>query len=412
MRIAVFTSQFPGRTASFFARDIRGLLEAGADIEVFPIYDLDPRLWRYIPDMLNERVLPRAKIHHVSLLQSLQTLKLLPFKTVGRFLKETLSMIGSAAKYGLEPVAKTSYVSLKAWAFARLYPNTYDHVLAYWGNYPATCAYLYHHLSGQKNPFSIFLHANADLYRVPVALKRKITYADRIITCSEFNTRYISDSFSDIDRSINEKLFVHHHGIDFASLPSCRNDGASNIVIAVGRFVKQKGFEYLLRAVHLLASRGVNITVELVGDGDQFQLLRRLACDLNIADQVRFRGWLPADEVPAAIAKATILVHPSPDLGDGVPNVIKEAMAVGTPVVGSQVAGIPELLAYGHNGLLVPPKNVTALADAVSTLLTNRALRLQFSQEARRYAENKFDLWKNGRRLADCLNATRRVTEK
>jgi glycosyltransferase involved in cell wall biosynthesis len=104
-----------------------------------------------------------------------------------------------------------------------------------------------------------------------------------------------------------------------------------------------------------------------------------------------------------------ILVHPSPELGDGVPNVIKESMAVGTPVLGSQVAGIPELLAGGKHGLLVPPKNVNALADAIANLLANDELRQQYSQQARKYAEDQFDLRKNGKRLAEFLGSNGRI---
>jgi glycosyltransferase involved in cell wall biosynthesis len=88
--------------------------------------------------------------------------------------------------------------------------------------------------------------------------------------------------------------------------------------------------------------------------------------------------------------------------------VIKEAMAVGTPVVASEVAGIPELLDNGKNGLLVPPKDVKALANAIKTLLVSNTLRQKYAQAARQYAEQRFDLWRNGQRLAALLRATRR----
>ena len=61
MRIAVFTSKFPGPTSTFFARDIRGLIESGIDVEVFPLYPLDEKMWQYVPDVLSERILPKNK---------------------------------------------------------------------------------------------------------------------------------------------------------------------------------------------------------------------------------------------------------------------------------------------------------------------------------------------------------------
>ena len=66
MRLAVFTNQFPNRVSTFFARDIRGLIESGIDIDVFPLYPLDPALWCYVPEILNETILPRSKCHHLT----------------------------------------------------------------------------------------------------------------------------------------------------------------------------------------------------------------------------------------------------------------------------------------------------------------------------------------------------------
>ena len=411
MRLAVFTSQFPGRTATFFARDIRGLIDAGIDVEVFPIYPLDSSLWKYVPELLNEKVLPPSKVHHLSMRDCIRGFYAWPPKKLTQFLADTFSISASALQYGLQPLAKSSYVFLKAWAWAQMYPNNYDRVLAYWGNYPATCAYLYHRLSGVSNPFSLFLHANVDLYRRPIFMKCKMLYADQIITCSEFNRNFIAERFSDVQEVIKEKIFVHHHGLDFGTVPMGLDDRTPGTIIAVGRFVEQKGFDYLLRAVGLLKTRGVNVTVDLVGDGEQAELLRSLAHDLDIVDQIRFRGWLPADQVPAAISQAMLLVHPSPDLGDGVPNVIKESMAVGTTVLGSTVAGIPELLGNGKRGVLVPPKNVTALADAIESLLTDEGRRISYARQARNYAEQSFDMWKNGQRLAEVFKSHCKLTE-
>ena len=98
-------------------------------------------------------------------------------------------------------------------------------------------------------------------------------------------------------------------------------------------------------------------------------------------------------------------------LGDAVPTVIKESMALGTPVVASNVAGIPELLDGGRCGMLVPPQNVEALADAIKTLLANTAMRRTYADAARKYAEEQFDLWRNGRRLARVLRSTKRPIE-
>ena len=73
MRLAVFTNKFPSRISTFFARDMRALIDAGIDLDIFPFYPLEPELWRYVPDILNERVLPRNKIHHISLTRAFRS---------------------------------------------------------------------------------------------------------------------------------------------------------------------------------------------------------------------------------------------------------------------------------------------------------------------------------------------------
>jgi glycosyltransferase involved in cell wall biosynthesis len=83
-------------------------------------------------------------------------------------------------------------------------------------------------------------------------------------------------------------------------------------------------------------------------------------------------------------------------------------MAVGTPVVAADLAGIPEILDHGRGGVLVPPGDVPALADAIERLLRDDALRRCYAEAARRHVERHFDLWTNGRRLADRLRETPR----
>jgi glycosyltransferase involved in cell wall biosynthesis len=406
MRLAVFTSQFPGRVNTFFARDIRPLLEAGIEIDIFPIYPLDPLLWKFVPDILGEDFLPRNKVHHLDLARDLRYTSLISLPKLQTFLKDTFRITASALRFGVGPVSKSAYVFLKALVWSQQHSEKYDHILGYWGNYSATCAYIFQRLMNRKVPFSIFLHAGTDLYRTPVYMRQKLLYADNVITCTEFNRKFLRERYSDIFPLISDKIFVHQHGLDLSAFnfdPMNRPEGN---ILAVGNFGKNKGFDFLLRAASELKHWGVDAEFELVGDGEEMDNLRMLANELGISEKVRFPGWIKPDEVQSAMRKATILVHPSTGLGDGVPNVIKEAMAVGTPVIASSVAGIPGMLDDGRCGLLVPPQNVTELAKAIKTLLADHSLRLQFAKAARGHTEEEFDLWRNGQRLADLLLST------
>ncbi|PYP08320.1 MAG: hypothetical protein DMD56_12985 [Gemmatimonadetes bacterium] len=408
LRLAVFTSTYPARVATFFERDMRALLDAGVAIDVFAVAPLDQRLWRYRLDILGEDILPRHRVHHLRFLESLGYARPWPLRKVATFVRDAAAVSVAAARFGPGPLAKSAYVFPKAWAWARQHADQYDHVLAYWGNYAGTCAYLFHRLMERPVPFSIWVHAGTDLYRSPVYLREKLSYADGVITCCEFNRRFLEERYADAG-GIAAKVYVSYHGLDLAAFPYRPDGRPARTVLAVGRFARAKGFDHLLRAAGALSARGAPIDVELVGDGPERAALTALARDLGLAERVRFRGWLPFTEVRQAMSRATILVHPSPGLGDGLPNVLREAMAVGTPVVASRVAGIPEALDDGRCGVLVPPADVAALTDAIAGMLADEGRRREFAAHGRRRTEELFDAWRNGSRLADHLRALRRT---
>jgi glycosyltransferase involved in cell wall biosynthesis len=405
MKLAVFTSRFPGPTCTFFARDMRGLLDAGVEIDVFPIYPLEPALWRYVPDILNEKILPRSRVHHLRLVDCLRIGRLAAIRRHPDVLADMSAISGSAIRFGVEPLVKSNYVLLKALAWAQQFDGQYDHVLSYWGNYAATGAYMYHRLVAPQIPFSMFLHAKIDLYQKRIYMPQKLLFADNIIVVCEFNRQFLHQKYKKIFPEIAHKIHVHHLGLDMDRIVYEPNNRPPRKVIAVGRFEQQKGFDFLLRAVAEMMRRGTDVDLELVGDGSEKASLKKLANSLGIG-RITFRGWLRFDEVQTALKSATILCHPSPNIGDAVPTVIKEAMAVGTPVIGTTVAGIPELLDQGRCGVLVPPKDVYALADAMEGLLSDEHRRQKYADDARKWSEEKFDLWKNGARLANILKTS------
>jgi len=403
MRLAVFTNQFPNKVSTFFARDMRGLIAAGIEVDVFPFYPLDNNLWRYVPDLLNENILPKTSVHHLTLGECFRNARIQSSKKLFRFLADALSIDTSAITFGVEPFAKSSYVMAKAWTWAHQFGGQYDHVLAYWGNYAATCAYVFHRLTDPSIPFSLFLHAGTDLYRKPLYMTQKLLYADNILTCSEFNRRFIKEHFA---ISFAKKIFVHRHGLDLSEFSFEPNGRSPRKIIAVGRIEKEKGYDYLIKAVAEI--RHLDIEVELVGTGSQVDTLKMLAKELGVIGRIKFTGWLTTDEVRRAMRQAAVLVHPSPDLGDGVPNVIKECMALGTPVIASSIAGIPELLDNGSFGTLVPPRSVEALSDAIKDVLAGQEKHKNSTALGRKYAERNFDMWRNGECLSNLLRSTKR----
>src|SRR5690348_2759301 len=323
---------------------MRALVAAGVEIDVFPVYPLDPGLWRYAIGLGDDDAKARQRVHHLSLLESVAGTRPWRPRELGIVLHEAAAVGVAAVPFGLAPLAKSLYVLPKAWAWAAAEAGRYDHVLAYWGNYAGTCAHLFHRLVNRPVPFSIWLHAGTDLYLRPVYLPQKLRYADRIITCCEFNRTFLAERYARSVPGIAERIHVCYHGLDLTEFPYRPDGRPPRRIVAVGRLARDKGFAVLLRAARLLRDRGVSVEVDVIGDGPAGGPLRALAGQLDIADHVRFRGWLPFDRVRRAMSEATVLVHPSDRLGDGLPNVLREAMAVGTPLIASRVAGIPEAL--------------------------------------------------------------------
>ena len=145
------------------------------------------------------------------------------------------------------------------------------------------------------------------------------------------------------------------------------------LLVAVGRMVDKKGFRYLLDAMPRILERHGDVRLVLGGGGDLQPQLEQQARDLGIAEKVDFPGMLSHPEVLALVARGELFVMPSVRDAkgniDGLPIVVLEAMAAGTPVVATDLAGMPLAVDDGVSGRLVPEKDAAALADAIGELL-------------------------------------------
>ena len=154
--------------------------------------------------------------------------------------------------------------------------------------------------------------------------------------------------------------------------------------IAVARLIERKGLGDLIRALALL-KRG-RFHLEIVGGGADEQVLRDLAANLGVAQDVHFTGPLDRPEVARRYREADLFTLPSSAEAFG--NVFAEALASGLPIVGSKIGGIPDLVEHGTNGLLVPPGDIAALAGAIKYLADDPQLRREMAQRNRAKAES------------------------
>jgi peptidoglycan/xylan/chitin deacetylase (PgdA/CDA1 family)/glycosyltransferase involved in cell wall biosynthesis len=175
-----------------------------------------------------------------------------------------------------------------------------------------------------------------------------------------------------------DKVHVAYRGVDTSVFAAGDKQEARRrlsvpldlpVLLWVGRMVPVKGLEVLLAACSILHARGVLFRVYLVGDGAQRQALEKATVKLGLTEKVSFVGTLPADRLPDWYRAADLTVLPSHS--EGVPNVLRESAACGTPFVASRVGDIPDLAEEGVDHL-IPPGDAVSLAQAIMDGLNAR----------------------------------------
>ena len=200
-------------------------------------------------------------------------------------------------------------------------------------------------------------------------------------------------------------IHVIPYGVDldrFSPRPRGDRTGARITIGAVSRLSPEKGFEYLLRAVASLRDRDIEVDVVLAGDGPSRAALERLAGELGLRERVDFVGEIAHDDVPAVLQRLDIFAMPSTWEGFGVSAL--EASAMELPVVASNIHGIPDVVVDGETGLLLPPADVDALADAIARLAGDAALRRTMGVAGRAFVARDYR-WEDNAALMEQLYA-------
>ncbi|HDR1022970.1 TPA: glycosyltransferase family 4 protein [Pasteurella multocida] len=232
-------------------------------------------------------------------------------------------------------------------------------------------------------------------YAESTELGQKMRDASATVTVSDYNLAYLREQYGDDAKS----AVRIYNGMDLRKFPYQPFSQNNRHILSVGRLVAKKGFSVLLDALALLKQRGVSMRCTLVGDGGlRGQLLEQIE-RLNIQDVIDMVGPMPQPEIIKFMKSANMMIAPSviSEDGDrdGLPTVLLESMALGTPVISTQVAGIPELVQDGVTGLCVPPNDPEALADAIERLLDDPELCKTLSLNSRALIEREYDEDKN-----------------
>jgi len=276
---------------------------------------------------------------------------------------------------------------------AHLKAQGIQHLHAHYALESAELAQWANDLTG--TPFSLACHAT-DVYTdgrlYSPAFHRYLHQAAFTVVVSTQTKHDLLKTWPDI---APEKVHRIYNGLDLERFRYRESAPSDPLILSVGRAVEKKGFVYLIQACRLLKRRGVPFTCKIIGTGILQESLSRLIFDLDLEDQVRLLGPLPQEELIAHYRQAAIFCLPAIVATNGnrdiLPNVLKEAMAIGAPVVTTAIPGIEELVEHGCTGWLVPQQDPWALADALEQLLSDRALASRLAQAGRRVIEERFD---------------------
>ena len=254
-------------------------------------------------------------------------------------------------------------------------------------------------------PYSLSIHAGADIYVRPVLLPEKILGARHVVTCTVYNRTHLERL---LGSDLSDRVTCVRHGLELEKYlpPSPAGDGLP-VILAVGQLAERKGLADLVRACGLLRDRHIPFICHIVGQGPQRPELERLIAQLGLEQTVLLCGPLPHQAVIEEYARAALFVLPCRQTMDGdidgIPNVLPEAMAMGVPIVSTRLSAIPELIRDGENGLLVSPNDSAALAEAMAALMSQPALRERLGHNGRRTALETFDVGRNVGRFAAVL---------
>jgi len=357
-KIAYIMRAYPVLYHATVFNEIRVLQSKGYPIEVFSLLEVNPAELRR--DSIGD--LPKAIYCWGSRLSPAEVIRanLTLLATAGP------ARYRQAYAFAKEAALLTnlkSFMRLAAWAY-ELKRRGVRHFHAHWATEAATVAMIFSWLSGL--PFSFTAHAY-DIFLQPQFLKRKLAEARFAVTVSAYNKQYLLDHYG---REFERKLQVIYPLVDLAQFPprpALTPNGRLSIV-SIGRLTEYKGFMHLVEACRLLKERGAKFLCQIVGEGEDRPELEAAIARYGLQDAVQLLGSIPYQAVPPLLEQTTVFALPcviaSNGDRDGMPLVLIEAMAREVPVVSSDVIGLRELVRDGV-GLLVPPRDPQALADAL-----------------------------------------------
>ncbi len=388
-RTAYVLKMYPRFSETFVVNELRAVEAAGEQVDVFSLRPPnDGRFHESLADV-------RASVTYVrsSGLRAADV-----WEALGSARAELPGLVGCVDE--LLDVAVVDAVQAVDVA-VQLRRRGITHVHAHFASVATTVARLAARLA--EVPYSFTAHAK-DVFHDdvdPQDLGRKLADAATVVTVSDFNLEHLRRCFPQESSSVVRV----YNGLDLLAFGYADPAQRPPAVVAVGRLVEKKGFGDLLAAIAVLVQDQVPVSLDLVGTGPCEPDLRAQAARSGLSASVRFHGALPQGRVRRLVQSAAVLAAPCTVAADGnrdgLPTVLLEGMALGTPCVATPVTGIPEAITDGVTGLLVPERDPARLAGALRRLLDDGALRTRLAQAARSRVEADFEVHRQAAQLRD-----------
>ena len=393
MKIAFLVDTFPVISETFIVNQIVGLINRGHDIH---IYAKNPsNMSKFHTDIAKYNLLDKTSIFEQ-----------VPRNYLWRFLKGLKLFLINFHKAPLAFLYSFNFVRYGRKALSLRLMYSIIEMLASEPYDIIHCQFGIHGLEGM-------------LYRDIGALKGKLITSFRGYDISYYLQEQGEDVYNELfikgdfflanceffrQRAIRlgcdpKKIVVHGSGIDcsrFKFQPRQINPGEKIQIATTGRLVEKKGIEYAIRAVARVAQIKPDIEFNIIGDGELKTHFEQVIQELNIADKVHLLGWMNQKEIIEILDNTHIFVAPSVTASDGnqdAPvNTLKEAMAMGLPVISTLHGGIPELVQDGISGFLVPEKDECAIAQKLIYLIEHPEIWASMGSSGRKYVEANYDI--------------------
>lgn len=380
MKIAYILNTYPQPSHSFIRREMQALERQGMQIDRIAMRPSETAL-------VDEGDRAEAARTHYALRAGAMTLLRDCMAQLLRNPSGMLAALSLALRCGARSEAgrlrHLIYLAEAAHVTRRCARQGAAHMHAHFGTNAATVAMLAQAMGGPGYSFTVHGPEEFDAPRA-LSLSEKIGRAAFTVAISSFGRSQLCRL---VAHDVWPRIAQIHCGIEphaFAApalLPAKEKAGALCLV-AIGRFVEQKGQMILPDALRRAKEQGAHVHLTLIGDGPLRGTMEAAIAEAGLQGTVTFTGWLDEAGVRGALAKAHGLVMPS--FAEGLPMVVMEAMAAARPVIATYIAGTPELIEDGRTGWLVPAGDAAALAAAIAGMAALPRDRLARMGEAGR----------------------------